>query len=53
LASFVSLSSISPPSTRILPSLTVTVDSMERLLLVGPALVVPGVVLEETEDDSW
>jgi hypothetical protein len=51
--STVKVSSMSPPSTMISPSSTTTVDSIERLLVVGPALDVPGAVPEARLDDSW
>ena len=35
------------------PSSTTTVDSIERLLVDGPALVVPGATWSERLDDSW
>src|SRR6516225_612754 len=43
-----SLSSMSPPRTRILPSATDTVDSIERLLVVGPWVE----LVLSTDDDS-
>ena len=49
----VNLSSMRPPSTRIAPSSTTTVDSIERLSVDGPALLVPGATLSLTLDDSW
>ena len=46
-------SSIRPPSTRIAPSSTTTVDSIERLVVDGPALLVPAAVVAFTLDCSW
>jgi hypothetical protein len=39
------VSSIRPPSTRIWPSSTTTVPSIERLVVDGPALLVPAAVV--------
>jgi len=50
---WLNLSSIRPPNTRIAPSSTTTVDSIERLSVDGPALDVPGATLSLTLEDSW
>ena len=47
------LSSISPPSTRIWPSSTTTLVSIERLSVDGPAFDVPGATVDDRLDDSW